>query len=682
MSRFPRTASGWIERAPLVLGLYALVGGVVSFSGWVVDVPRLTDWDGDGNSIQPNAALAAMFAGAGVLFLATRRFELAAAVGVLVSLVGGTALVELATGLDFGVDDLFLFGREWGRRGVLAPGRMGPPGAVSWTLIGLALTIAGSNAGRRVTPWIAAALPLLSASIASLSIIGYVFGVGAFYTIPTATVIALQTSSFILMSSLGLLLTYRDRGLTALLQDEGPAGTLVRRTIPAVVLLPIAIGFARVTGERLNLYDSAFGTAARTLVEIGVLLWLLWWTAGALLRQSRAREQAEQLVRTNEDRLKTIFETVAVSLWELDMSASRSAIQELRLRGITDVRRHASENPDFVKQAIREIRVLDVNGTTLRMCGAAIKDDLLGPLPMVFGPEAEAVFADALGAIAGGRGYLGAEALLWPLNGAPVYAFMTMALPAYDDPQQRMLLSVFDLTDRKRAEEALRQSETSLREADRRKTELLDTLAHELRNPLAALRSGADLLKRQPNLTAELTWASDVIDRQTALMARLLDQLLHLDVSTDSTARHAVSDEKTAPAVIPAVARPRAASVNGSARRILVVDDNMDAASSLALLLGLAGHETHAAFDGEEAIERAEEVRPDVILLDLGLPKLSGYDVCRQIRERPWGNQVTVIALTGWGQDADRRKTRDAGFDHHIVKPIEHSRLMELLART
>jgi CheY-like chemotaxis protein len=113
-----------------------------------------------------------------------------------------------------------------------------------------------------------------------------------------------------------------------------------------------------------------------------------------------------------------------------------------------------------------------------------------------------------------------------------------------------------------------------------------------------------------------------------------------------------------------------------------VVDDNMDAASSLALLLGLAGHETHAAFDGQEAIDRAEEVRPDVILLDLGLPKISGYDVCRRIREKPWGSNVTVIALTGWGQDTDRRKTRDAGFDHHIVKPIEHSRLLELLARS
>lgn len=114
--------------------------------------------------------------------------------------------------------------------------------------------------------------------------------------------------------------------------------------------------------------------------------------------------------------------------------------------------------------------------------------------------------------------------------------------------------------------------------------------------------------------------------------------------------------------------------------RILVVDDNRDAAASLVRLLRLIGHETHAAHDGVEAIEVAATARPDVILLDLGLPKLHGYDVCRRIREQPWGNQMLVVALTGWGQDDDRRRSKEAGFDHHMVKPLDLGALTKLLS--
>jgi CheY-like chemotaxis protein len=115
------------------------------------------------------------------------------------------------------------------------------------------------------------------------------------------------------------------------------------------------------------------------------------------------------------------------------------------------------------------------------------------------------------------------------------------------------------------------------------------------------------------------------------------------------------------------------------ARRILVVDDNVDAAESLAMLLEVCGHHTHMAHDGPAAIETAETVRPDVILLDIGLPKMNGFEACRQIRQRPWAKDVMIIALTGWGQDVDRRRSQESGFDHHIVKPVEHAALVKLL---
>lgn len=124
---------------------------------------------------------------------------------------------------------------------------------------------------------------------------------------------------------------------------------------------------------------------------------------------------------------------------------------------------------------------------------------------------------------------------------------------------------------------------------------------------------------------------------------------------------------------------PLAAST-ASRRRILVVDDNRDSARSMAMLLKLAGHETHTAFDGLEALSAAESVRPDVVLLDIGLPKLNGYEVARKIREEAWGESMVLVALTGWGQEEDRRKSTEAGFNQHFVKPVEQAALQSYLA--
>jgi PAS domain S-box-containing protein len=115
-------------------------------------------------------------------------------------------------------------------------------------------------------------------------------------------------------------------------------------------------------------------------------------------------------------------------------------------------------------------------------------------------------------------------------------------------------------------------------------------------------------------------------------------------------------------------------------RRILIVDDSEDGAESLAMLLALGGHETHKAYDGLEALEAAERVRPDAVLLDIGLPRLNGYEVCRRLRQEPWGKDMLLVALTGWGQEEDRIRSREAGFDAHMVKPVDHDALLKLLA--
>lgn len=375
-----------------------------------------------------------------------------------------------------------------------------------------------------------------------------------------------------------------------------------------------------------------------------------------------------------------------------------------------------------------------------------------------------------------------------------------------------------DMTDRKRAEERLQQ-------ADRRKDEFLATLAHELRNPLAPIRNGLQLLKLT---TDPSTWeqAREMMERQLGQMVRLVDDLLDISRITRNklelrkapvelwavvqsaveTARPQIeasghtltvtlppqpihlnadltrlaqvfwnllnnSAKYTEPggrislvaemqggeAVVTVqdngiglaaesmpglfeifsqvdrsleraqgglgiglalvkglteahggrvevrsdgvsrgstfivrlpvterkhpAGRPQADATQPAAQgRILVVDDNRDGAASLAMLLTVMGNDTRIAHDGLEGVELAEAFRPDLIVLDIGLPKLNGYDACRRIREKPWAKDTLIVAATGWGQDDDRRRSKEAGFDHHLVKPVDAAELNRLLA--
>jgi CheY-like chemotaxis protein len=189
------------------------------------------------------------------------------------------------------------------------------------------------------------------------------------------------------------------------------------------------------------------------------------------------------------------------------------------------------------------------------------------------------------------------------------------------------------MTDPKRAD--------ALAEADRRKNDFLAMLAHELRNPLAPILNAAEVLRlREPDDPA-LQRARAVVERQARHMAR------------QSPARSA---------------------------RILIVEDNLDAADTLAELLTLLGHNVRVAHDGPTALEVAVRFQPEVVLLDLGLPVMNGYEVAHKLRQFPSLNGVQLVAVTGYGQDEDRRRSQEAGFHHHLVKPVDIAAVEGLLA--
>jgi PAS domain S-box-containing protein len=384
----------------------------------------------------------------------------------------------------------------------------------------------------------------------------------------------------------------------------------------------------------------------------------------------------------------------------------------------------------------------------------------------------------------------------------------------------RLVGIIDDFTERKHAEEALK-------EADRRKDEFLATLAHELRNPLAPLRNGLQIMRLAGNDRAAVEQARAMMERQLEQFARLVDELLDLSrisrgkielhkerielatvldnaletcdplikqsgheltvtlpdepvyVDADKTrlaqalcnlltnaAKYSerggriwltaerqggevvVSVKDTGvgipPHMLPRVFEmftqvdrslekaqgglgiglaivKRLVEMHGGSvearsegpdmgsefilrlpvalslvqepedggdpqqarpttrRRVLVVDDNVDVADSLAKMLDLMGNEVRTARDGLEAVAAAAAYRPDLILMDLGMPRMNGYDACRRIREQPWGKGILIVAVTGWGQDEDRRRSREAGFNHHLVKPVRHAELEKLL---
>ena len=138
---------------------------------------------------------------------------------------------------------------------------------------------------------------------------------------------------------------------------------------------------------------------------------------------------------------------------------------------------------------------------------------------------------------------------------------------------------------------------------------------------------------------------------------------------------------------LPAVRSPAQVKIPGAKRaqpgqtwRVLIVDDNADSADSIAAILETSGHEVEVAYSAQKALEMAVEHQPDIVLLDIGLPDMDGYEVAKHLRQTPELKEMRLIAITGYGQESDRQRSREAGFDEHLVKPVEWQKLEELLA--
>jgi PAS domain S-box-containing protein len=577
---------------------------------------------------------------------------------------------------------------------------------------------------------------------------------------------------------LGVIAAIPDHEPLVTLRADSSAGVLARRLLPFVLLVPFLIGWLRLQGQRLGLYDSSFGAAMRTVVETALLAALTFWSLRAIRSRENERDKLDDELRASERRLTGTLESISDGLMTLD----------------------------------REWRFTYVNPEAERLLGRP-RAQLLGQViwdlfPEMIDSPVERDFRRA----AADRATLEVESS----NALTGNHFSNRIYPAADGG---VAVYFHDITRRKHVENALR-------EADRRKDEFLATLAHELRNPLAPIRNAARLLLLKGSPDPQLKWGAEVIHRQVDHMSRLLDDLLdvsrisrnRLDLRTEwidlgtvinsaiETSRPVIDAHRqelsvdrpsepiyvnadpmrlaqvfsnlvnnaakfmdagglirlsaerqgneavvsikdrgvgmeagmlphifeifwqaspalershgglgvglslargiielhggriearsrgpghgsefivylpvaSDPARLPS-ARPDEPLAGGKARRVLIVDDVKDNADSLAALLKTLGHEVHVVYGGAAAIAAANTLRPDAVLLDIGMPDIDGLQVCTHLRRQPWGKSMLIVALTGWGQEGDRTRTEEAGFDHHLIKPAELSALTKLL---
>jgi PAS domain S-box-containing protein len=760
----------------LCCGAYALLGGSLALGGWATGLVRLTDWGGSGIVMKTNTAIAAAIAGLALVLvtLRPRARRTILCLSTLVAAIGALTLSQYLTGISLGIDTL-LFDEPPGALATSSPNRMGPPAAVSFALIGtaLALTSRGPRARRG-----AVVLSLVVFAIALLSLTGYAYGAEVMYMLPSLTGIAVQTSSILAVLAVGVMAAVPECEPCATLGADSEAGLLARRLLPVVIAVPLLVGWGRLQGQLLGLYDTAFGSALRTVLEVGLLAGVTFLVLRAVRAREHERDRFEVELRASQQRLAATLASISDGLvtFDRDWRFSYANPEAERMLGY--------ERAQLIGQSVWDL-FPELRGTsTERDMRTAASDHT----------TVEFENTNRTGLVISHRAYPTAD------GGLAVY---------FHDVSRR------------------RQMEDALREADRRKDEFLATLAHELRNPLAPIRNAAKLLLLRNAADPQLRWSAEVIHRQVEHMSRLLDDLL--DVSrisrnrlelrrewTDLATvlgsaletsrplvevhRHALTVElprdaifvdadpvrlaqvfsnlvnnaakymddggrisvraerrgaeavisvrdagmglaaealphifdifwQAAPAherssgglgiglslargivdlhggrievfsegpgrgsefvvhlpvaldaqqALPAVAEPPRVRAE-HARRVLVVDDVRDHADSLAAVLTTLGHDARAAYGGRQGLEAAREMQPDAVLLDIGMPDLDGFAVCRRLRQQPGGDVLLIIALTGWGQKADRARTNEAGFDHHLIKPAEIATIARLL---
>ncbi len=271
----------------------AILVGVLVLTGWAFDIPALKSVAPGFVSMKANTALGFLLLGIAMLLappLAARSRAVAAGrlAAALAALLGLATLAEYVFDLDLGIDQL-LFSEDPQPVRTTYPGRMSPVTALGFSLLGPAAALRPTP----TRPWLVQALALPPIALSTLSLVGYAYGAEAFQGLAAYTPLAVHTAATFVVVGVGLLAAFPDRGFAALYRQRTAGGLVFRRLLPAAVALPILLGWARLQGENLGLYDTRFGVALHTLLWMAFLIGLILWSAASLNRLETERDRAE-----------------------------------------------------------------------------------------------------------------------------------------------------------------------------------------------------------------------------------------------------------------------------------------------------------------------------------------------------------------------------------------------------
>lgn len=635
----------------ILLGLCTLVASMISFSGWALDISGLTSWGLDEISIQPNTAVLIALASTAGLLLPYGHGRFTMALGGFVALGGALNLLQYMTGADFGFNHQLLFDRSWGQGATMSPGRFGPPASIAFVLIGVSLMLLRlDESRRRYVPTLALAVVLLMV----FSLLGYLFGARNFYAIPWLSAIALPSAIMLLALALVLIVSVPEQHPMLLLCERSSAGAMARTVLPILVVMIPVLVWLRVKGFELGLFDIGTSRALGAATLMLGVVWLMWLALMALRRREHREREA--------DRRKDEFLATLAHELRNPLAPISNAVSILKVTG---------SNPEVLVRATDMIERQTAHLVRL-------VDDLLDLSRISRGQmelrrrhvEVASIIRQAVEVCEPVAESLRQEIIV-ELPPRPIYL---------DADQVRLVQVVNNLLNN--ACKFAGQSGRIHLSVEQRDYDVVITvkdngigIAANMLGYIFEMFSQVDqsLERSQNGLGIGLTLAKQLVELHGGKIEAHSDGLgkgskfvIRLPISIDQTPPREVLQSSSLP---------------GATGRILIVDDNLDSAKSLFEVLKLAGNETFVANDGEEAVKAAEQLRPDAILLDIGLPKLNGFDACRRIREHSWAENILIIALTGWGQEDDRRKSAEAGFDVHMVKPVNVAELLNLLAR-
>jgi YD repeat-containing protein len=648
--------------AAQVASLAIVAAAAAVLAGWLLDIPRLTSLYLPGPTVKTNAALCLLCAALANLTLISAEGRgpawriVGRVLAAIPALVGALTLSEHIVGWDVGIDQL-LAREPAGALATMSPNRMGPPGSLGNLLLGTALLLRDSPSARRRT--VGHVLTLLACVIAVLPLMGYANGFTQLYGLARYTGIALVTAVALFTLAIAIQAGHPESGLVSLVCRGDEVGVFARGLLPAAILLPFGIGWllARLLGA--GIVDAAFAISAMALVLMIALVGVIWRTGTQLVLSLDARAATERALAESErtlreaDHQKTEFLATlshelrnplapirfAVELLNGPPSSAERARQTiarqvhhltrliddlLDLTRITRNKLQLHRRPCDLRQLVTD--AVDAVSTDI----ARARHDLSIEMP----PDAVALHAD-------------------PDRVVQMLVNLLTNAIRYSEPGGRIRIRA--TLDGSHATIAVLDTGHGIDGAD------LDRVFERFVQVGSSTHGGLGIGLALVKALAELHGGS--VEAQSEGLGRGAEFRVRLPRAT------------TLPATAPAGARPSVESC-----RILVVDDNRDAADMLAGLLTAEGHQVRVAYDGEGALRVASAFKPQIGFLDIGMAGMDGYEVAARLRGDAQVPDLFLVAITGWGQADDRRRALSAGFDAHLTKPASPDEIAALLA--